>query len=75
MKCRKCNFKLPPGEKECPLCGTDCAYVEKKRAQKRIKLGVKRSAEGTPSEKPVISDQTYFTVYLDSENQAKAMFE
>ena len=70
MKCRKCNFELPPGEKECPLCGTDCAYVEKKHAQKNRKKRAKMRAQAVPRKKSAIDDQACATVYLDSEEKA-----
>jgi predicted Zn finger-like uncharacterized protein len=33
MKCPRCDFPRKPGERECPQCGIDYAYVEKKMAR------------------------------------------
>jgi len=32
MKCPRCNYTRKPGDRECPQCGIDYAYVEKKMA-------------------------------------------
>jgi|GEM_PF-2186932 predicted Zn finger-like uncharacterized protein len=33
MKCPRCDYPRKPGDRECPQCGIDYAYVEKKMAQ------------------------------------------
>ncbi len=33
MKCPRCDFPRQPGDRECPKCGIDYAYVEKKMAR------------------------------------------
>jgi predicted Zn finger-like uncharacterized protein len=34
MKCPRCDYPRQPGDRECPKCGIDYAYVEKKMAHR-----------------------------------------
>lgn len=34
MKCPRCDYPRKPGDRECPQCGIDYAYVEKKMARR-----------------------------------------
>jgi len=70
MKCPKCNFDLPPGETECPSCGTDCAYAERIRAQKEAKEQVTKKKKTTDDAKTDENTNKSPKIYITSENTA-----
>lgn len=53
MKCPRCDYPRKPGERECPKCGIDYAYVEKKMGHRDDSPPEALEDPDPASEKPV----------------------
>jgi len=70
MKCPRCNDEVPPGETECPSCGTDCAYVERVLSRKDAEEQEAKKKEKPDDAKKIDRAEKYPRVYITSENTA-----
>jgi predicted Zn finger-like uncharacterized protein len=52
MKCPRCDFPRKPGDRECPKCGIDYAYVEQKMAHNDIEPAEDHQNPDPVPEKP-----------------------
>ena len=57
MKCPRCDYMRKPEDRECPKCGIDYAYVEKKMARNGDEANSLPNNPGTEAESVVTAEE------------------